>query len=62
MDIAGAISWITNNYGMILAVIGAFALIANATPNETDNKIMKVVNTVVNALGANYNVKGNMNK
>ena len=62
MTFADALKWVTENWDMILAVVGAFAIIANATKNETDNAVMKIVNTIVNTLGANFNVKGNLNK
>lgn len=62
MDVVKAIAWMTENWSLILAAVGFFAMVANATPNETDNKVMKIVNTVVNSLGANFNVKGTLNK
>ncbi|WP_373033352.1 hypothetical protein [Sulfurovum sp.] len=57
-----AIQWIMENWQTVLAGVGFFAMIANATPNDTDNKVMKVISTIINALGANFNVKGNLNK
>jgi len=45
-----------------LAVSGFFSLVANLTPNESDDKIMKKVNKILGFLAANFNVKGIANK
>lgn len=44
------ISWIPE----VLAVVGAFALIAAKTPNKTDDKIIQSILDVINFLGANF--------
>ncbi len=38
---------------IVLAVVGAFALVATKTPNKTDDKILQLILDVVNFLGAN---------
>ncbi len=37
-----------------LQVIGAAALVATLTPNETDNKIVDALSKIINLLGANF--------
>ena len=37
----------------VLSIIGAFAIIATATPNKVDDRILQVIMDVVNFLGAN---------
>ena len=56
------LAWLNDNGPMILACVGAAAIIANATPNETDNKVVAIISKVIDFLGANFNVKGLMNK
>jgi len=43
---------------LVLQIIGIASVIANVTPNESDNKIIKIINNVLNIFAANYNVKG----
>ena len=37
----------------IVTVIGAFSIIATATPNKTDDKILQIILDIVNFLGMN---------
>ena len=39
---------------IVLAVIGAFALVAAKTPNKSDDKIIQFFLDIVNFLGANF--------
>lgn len=43
----------------ILAFVGAFAVLATATPNKTDNKIVDTVLKLVNLFGANFGKAAN---
>tara|TARA_R110000824_G_scaffold33142_1_gene106427 strand:- start:149 stop:349 length:201 start_codon:yes stop_codon:yes gene_type:complete len=42
-----------------LQTIGLFALVASATPNESDNKIAAWLLKAINVLGANFNRASN---
>ena len=39
---------------IILAFVGAFALIASKTPNKSDDRIIQVLLDIINFLGANF--------
>lgn len=39
---------------MIVSLVGVFSLIATATPNKTDDRIVQVLLDIVNFLGANF--------
>lgn len=54
--------WIQNNWQWITLVVTTASAIANTTKNDTDNKVMKVVNNILNTLALNGNVKGIANK
>jgi hypothetical protein len=54
--------WILANFVYVPVIMAAASVIVNATPNETDNKILKTMNQVLGVLAANFNVKGVMNK
>ena len=49
---------IADYLNLVLQIIGIASVIANVTPNESDNKIIKIINNVLNIFAANYNVKG----
>ena len=55
--------WIIGNAGNILnialEIIGAFAIIATMTPNESDNKIANGLMRIINMLGANTGMASN---
>ena len=38
---------------LALMVVGLFAAIATITPNDSDNKIVKAIYTIINKLGLN---------
>jgi hypothetical protein len=42
--------------------IAAASVIANLTPNDSDNKIVDMANKILGFLAANFNVKGINNK
>tara|TARA_R110000824_G_scaffold17145_11_gene70079 strand:+ start:2489 stop:2665 length:177 start_codon:yes stop_codon:yes gene_type:complete len=56
--------WIVGNAGnmvdIALKIIGAFAVIATMTPNESDNKIADGLMRLVNMLGANFGKSSNL--
>jgi hypothetical protein len=55
--------WLTGNFSnvieVVLNLVGAFAVIATMTPNESDNKIVAFVLNVINTLGANFGKASN---
>ena len=55
--------WIIQNAGnmfdIALKIIGAFAIIATMTPNESDNKIANGLMRIINMLGANTGMASN---
>jgi hypothetical protein len=55
--------WLTENFSnvieVVLNLVGAFAVIATMTPNESDNKIVAFVLNVINTLGANFGKASN---
>ena len=53
-QIMGIINIVVGWLPEVLAVIGAFALIAIKTPNKVDDKIGQVLMDIVNFLGANF--------
>lgn len=53
------VNWIIENWEVIPAVIGAFAVIAAATPNKADNAVADILCKVVNVLGANFGKAAN---
>lgn len=57
--ITTAISFVTNNIGTILQVVGAFAALAMLTPNKADDKFVAGVLKVINVLGANVGKAAN---
>lgn len=48
------INFVNEWYQIILALVGAFALIATKTPNEADNKIADILLKAINLFGANF--------
>ena len=56
--------WIIENAGnmvdIALKIVGAFAVIATMTPNESDNKIADGLMRLVNMLGANFGKSSNL--
>lgn len=44
---------------IILAAVGGFAMVATATPNESDNKLVDKVYKFINVLGANVGKAAN---
>jgi hypothetical protein len=56
--------WIIGNAGnmvdIALKIVGAFAVIATMTPNESDNKIADGLMRLVNVLGANFGKSSNL--
>lgn len=42
-----------------VGVVGLFAIIATATPNQSDNKIAQFLLEIINFLGANFGKAGN---
>ncbi|MHA2064523.1 MAG: hypothetical protein ACXABY_09105 [Candidatus Thorarchaeota archaeon] len=56
--------WIIGNAGnmvdIALKIVGAFAVIATMTPNESDNKIADGLMRLVNMLGANFGKSSNL--
>lgn len=54
--------WIIENWIYVPVVMGIASIIVNFTPNETDNKYYGYVLKVINAIAANFNVKGIKNK
>lgn len=54
--------WIIENWQWILLAHFIASTVANVTPNETDNKYANIVGKVINALAANFNIKGIANK
>jgi hypothetical protein len=49
-------SYATIYFPVVTAVIAAASVIANITPNETDNKIIGGISKVVNWIGLNFNI------
>lgn len=47
------INWVLENGEVVCSVIGLFAVIATATPNEHDNKVADFLLKAVNVLGLN---------
>ena len=41
------------------AIVGVFSIIATATPNKSDDKIVAVILKIVNLLGQNYGKAAN---
>lgn len=54
--------FIQQNWFYVPIVMAVASVIVNATPNETDNEVLKIVNKILNVLAANFNVKGIGNK
>ena len=56
--------WIIENAGnmvdIALKIVGAFAVIATMTPNESDNKIADGLMRLVNMLAANFGKSSNL--
>lgn len=53
MDFQAILAVIVEYIPIVLAVVGAFALIATKTPNKSDDRIVQVILDIVNFLGAN---------
>jgi len=53
---------IADYLNLALQIIGVASVIANVTPNGSDNKIIKIIDNVLNIFAANYNVKGLSNR
>lgn len=49
-------------FEVALQAIGVASILANLTPNDSDNKIIKSLNDILNAVAANLNIKGLFNK
>ena len=45
---------VSNFFDIALQLVGAFAVIASMTPNETDNKIADQALRLINLLGFNF--------
>lgn len=52
--IVPVLDWIVNNVDSILQIIGAFAIIATWTKNESDNKIIQFIEDVINLIAMNF--------
>lgn len=52
-QIAMVVSVIVEWIPVALAVVGAFALIATKTANQSDDRIVQVILDIINFLGAN---------
>jgi len=48
--LAGNIDWLLES---VLMVVGGFAVLATQTPNQTDDKILQTILSLINFLGAN---------
>ena len=48
------IEFFTKYWEFILALIGAFSMLATITPNKTDNKVVEWILKIVNFLGMNF--------
>lgn len=46
-------------FASVASVVGVFALVATATPNKADNKVVSALWSVVNFLGANWGMAKN---
>ena len=42
-----------------LMLVGLFASIATVTPNDSDNKIVQIILTIINKLGLNFGKASN---
>jgi hypothetical protein len=54
MDWAAIVSWLGNNWQIILEIVGAFAVIARFTPNTTDDKVIQHILDGINFAGMNH--------
>jgi len=54
MDLQSILSVVKEYVPIVLAFIGAFALIATKTKNTTDNKIVQALYDIINIFGANF--------
>jgi hypothetical protein len=55
--------WILENINSIIEIalnlVGAFAVVATMTPNDSDNKFVDSILKVINILGANFGKASN---
>jgi len=49
-------------YTIATTVIAAAAILANLTPNESDNKAITFLAKLINFFAVNFHVKGNLDK
>lgn len=56
------IEWVRENWIVISTVVTIASVVANATKNESDNRMVQVLNKVLGVLAVNFNVKGVGNK
>lgn len=54
MTFAEVLAWVQQYIPTILAVIGAFAVLATFTPNKFDDKIIQFILDFINFLGGNF--------
>ena len=58
-----AITWVTGNLDWlldsVLMVVGGFAVVATQTPNKTDDRILQIILSLINFLGANVGKASN---
>ena len=59
MDFSGILAALPQYLEVAVQVIGAFAVIASMTPNNSDNAIADFLLRLVNTLGANVGKAGN---
>ena len=55
--------WILENINSVIEIalnlVGAFAVVATMTPNDSDNKFVDSIFKVINILGANFGKASN---
>ncbi len=49
-------------YLIIMTVISMASVIVNITPTETDNKVLAAIDSMLNIMAGNFNVKGQIQK
>lgn len=60
--IINVVDFLKEYFNIFIEVVGVFALIAAATPNKSDDKIVQVLLNLVNFLGANFGKASNEEK
>jgi hypothetical protein len=57
------LAWLVSNVDWLLEsammIVGGFAVVATQTPNQSDNKVLQMVLTFINFLGANIGKAAN---